>query len=589
MIKKILFKIAFVLLLFGVSQFTMAQTSVTITSAGDTTWFGSYCGTPDTINFYLNGNSTGYNPLTDSMDVFINFGDGNDTTVTVPIYAQNPPTQFFGVYLSHIYYTSGTYSVQYIATGPDGNADTLVNINELFIGDSCGNVSGKIYGDMNGNCQFDTGTDSLIPYYLVRLMQGSTLVTQQWTDQNGDYFFIVPTGNYTVEVGSQYGFVPACPTNGIVSMNTSVNPVNNLGLTCSNSFDLTATLWGTRFRPGFPGWLYPNFTNLSCQPVSGTVTLTLDPLTSYVSSSITPSSVNGNVITWNFTNIANAYNWYNLNTQPLVTINTSPSAQIGDTVCFTLSISPTTGDANPANNTFTFCSPVRNSWDPNEKHAAPLGKGATGIVTPGTRITYIVHFQNNGNDTAYNVAILDTIDSDFDIQSIDIIGHSHAMAPNYQGNNIVKFNFTNIMLPDSSTNPAGSQGWVSYSIAPKTGLSLGTQVKNTAYIFFDFNYAIITNTTVNTFDVIGTALDAWENSGFNLYPNPASQSFTLETKDKSMIESVRIEDMTGKTVFSGVNLHSGQLISVDNLPSGMYVFKINSNKTQSALPLLIRK
>lgn len=570
---------------FSISQ---AQTSVQITTAGDTTWFGAYCGTPDTINFYLNGNCTGYNTLTDSMDVFINFGDNTDTLLRVPIYAQNPPTQFFGVYLPHVYYTSGTYSVQYIATGPDGKADTLVNINELFIGDSCGNISGKVYGDMNGNCVFDAGTDSLIPYYPVYLKQGSTIISMQWTSISGDYFFTVPTGSYTVEIGNHYGFVPSCPTTGIVSVSTSVNPINNLGLTCQTTFDLQTTLWGTRFRPGFTGWLYPNYTNLSCQPVSGTLTLTLDPLTSYVSSSVTPTSVTGNVITWNFTNIQNAYNWYNQNNLPMVTIMTSPSAQIGDTVCFTISITPTTGDLNPANNTFTFCSPVRNSWDPNEKHSTPLGAGSTGIVNPGTRLSYTVHFQNTGNDTAYNVAILDTIDTDFDITSMDIIGKSHSGYPSYQGNNTVKFNFPNIMLPDSGTNVAGSQGWITYSISPKTGLSNGTQVKNTAYIFFDFNYAIITNTTVNTYDVISTGMNELNQVSFRLYPNPARSEFYIENVGQELIQKVELMDISGRVLKSWNPLFASAY-TVEGVSDGSYLIRIETAQESKVIPMLIRR
>lgn len=579
------FLFLFLLLSFSIVR---AQTSVTITTAGDTTWMGSYCGTPDTINIYLNGDCTGYNTSTDSMNILIRFGDGQDTLFKTPIYPLNPPSQYFGAYLTHIYQFSGTYSVEYIATGPDGKADTLIKINELFIGDSCGNVSGKVYGDMNSNCQYDAGTDSLIPYYPVRLMQGTNLVSQQWTDANGDYFFTVPTGNYTVEISGHYGFIPTCPTTGIVSLNTSVNPVNNLGVTCGTVFDLATTLWGTRFRPGFQGWLYPNFTNLSCQPVSGTVTLTLDPLTSYVSSTVTPSSVTGNVITWNFNNIANAYNWYNLNNMPQVTVNTSLSAQIGDTVCFTITISPTSGDANPANNTFTFCSPVRNSWDPNEKHVAPLGVGANGITDPGTRLTYTVHFQNNGTDTAYNVAILDTIDADFDLQSIDIIGSSHAMTPNYQGNNVVKFNFNNIMLPDSATNPTGSQGWVSYSIAPKTGLALGTQVKNTAYIFFDFNYAIITNTTVNTYDVISTRRNDLQDATFRLYPNPTRSEFFIESIGQETLNTVRLLDLNGRTL-KNWNTPSSSSYSIEGLPDGAYLIQLETPKEVKVIPMMIRR
>jgi hypothetical protein len=40
-----------------------------------------------------------------------------------------------------------------------------------------------------------------------------------------------------------------------------------------------------------------------------------------------------------------------------------------------------------------------------------------------------------------------------------------------------------------------------YSIKLLNNLPIGTQIKNTAYIYFDFNEAVITNTTVNTLSV----------------------------------------------------------------------------------------
>ena len=55
------------------------------------------------------------------------------------------------------------------------------------------------------------------------------------------------------------------------------------------------------------------------------------------------------------------------------------------------------------------------------------------------------------------------------------------------------FKFPNIMLPDSASNPAGSQGFVQYRIKPKANLPLGTQIENTAHIYFDYNAAITTS------------------------------------------------------------------------------------------------
>jgi uncharacterized repeat protein (TIGR01451 family) len=581
--------LTFLLFWFAAVQ-SNAQTTVDIISAGDTTWSGSYCGVPQTVQFYLNGNCAGYNPGIDSVTVVIRFGDGQDTTLHTMIYpAQtvNPPqSDYFGVYLQHTYQTTGTYSVQYITTGPDGTADTLININELVIHDSCGNIYGKVYNDFNGNCQFDMGIDTAFTSYPVSLMQGTNLIHMQWTDSNGDYFFNEPSGLYDIVVVAQNGIVPSCPTNGIVSINTTVNPVNDIGLVCNNQMDLRSSLWGTRFRPGFTGWLYPNVQNTSCLPVSGSVTLTLDPLTSYVSSTFPPNTVSGNTLTWNFTNLQQGFTQLNA---AYITINTSLSAQIGDTVCFTIDVTPTLNDINTANNTFMFCSPVTNSWDPNEKHVAPLGIGNLGITSPDTRLTYTVHFQNTGSDTAYNVAILDTIDASLNIQSIEFLGSSHNMSPAYQGNQIIKFNFYDIMLPDSTTDPSGSQGWLMYSISPVSGLPLGTQVHNTAYIFFDFNHAIITNTTQNTFDVISTKTqNLMLNAEFQLYPNPASDILYIRSVHQTPFD-FRLLDLNGREILHSQSKEGDFKQNISTLSDGYYLIILHTDQGVMRYPFVIRK
>jgi hypothetical protein len=59
------------------------------------------------------------------------------------------------------------------------------------------------------------------------------------------------------------------------------------------------------------------------------------------------------------------------------------------------------------------------------------------------------------------------------------------------------------MLPDSPSNPEGSQGWMSYYIRQKPNLPQGTIFHHTAKIFFDQNPAINTNNAVNTIDAWG--------------------------------------------------------------------------------------
>jgi len=50
----------------------------------------------------------------------------------------------------------------------------------------------------------------------------------------------------------------------------------------------------------------------------------------------------------------------------------------------------------------------------------------------------------------------------------------------------------------STSDPAGSNGFVAFSLKPKSGLPEGTVIDNQAEIFFDLNEAVITNAVMNT-------------------------------------------------------------------------------------------
>ncbi|MBT8196075.1 MAG: T9SS type A sorting domain-containing protein, partial [Bacteroidia bacterium] len=54
-----------------------------------------------------------------------------------------------------------------------------------------------------------------------------------------------------------------------------------------------------------------------------------------------------------------------------------------------------------------------------------------------------------------------------------------------------------------------------------TGVPSGTQISNTAHIFFDFNSAIITNTVVNTVIITGINENEYT-SAVTVYPNPST-------------------------------------------------------------------
>ncbi len=146
------------------------------------------------------------------------------------------------------------------------------------------------------------------------------------------------------------------------------------------------------------------------------------------------------------------------------------------------------------------CSIVTNSLDPNDKLGTPIGLGEFGAIDVGIPLNFQIRFQNTGNDTAFRVVLVDTLSSVWDLSTFRETGHSHTCRWKIEGldNQTLKVWFDPILLPDSTTNRAASEGYFSYSVAPKQGLPLGTQLTNEADIYFDFNEPVRTNTTLHT-------------------------------------------------------------------------------------------
>jgi uncharacterized repeat protein (TIGR01451 family) len=173
-------------------------------------------------------------------------------------------------------------------------------------------------------------------------------------------------------------------------------------------------------------------------------------------------------------------------------LQTDSHAVIGSQVCIKNIIKSNTLDANNSNDTLSQCFTIRNSYDPNLKEVSP-----TKAVRDGEWLTYTIHFQNTGNDTAYTVIVQDTLDANIDAASFQYLASSHHAVIQLFDHATV-FTFPKINLVDSATNPALSQGWIQYRVKSKTTLPIGTQIQNRASIYFDLNSPIVTNTVINS-------------------------------------------------------------------------------------------
>ena len=561
------------LLISGLMSSSYAQKSININNFADSTG-SAYCLPNATAYMWASIQLTGYT-LTDSVDVLVNWGDGSSSTQKVGIFI-GTTNQWAWINISHTYSVPGTYIPQMIAEMTGGLKDTSLAVNSLTVA-TCGNLTGKAYLDNNNDCVFNTGDVAFSHMTVVATDPAASKSYFTSTNALGEYDIEVPNGaTYDVNLNSPY-LTLACPVGGHTGVSVPSTGID-LGLQCGPGFDLFGSAHGFAFRPGFNRSFYAKAFNASCNPMNATLKVVLsDSRIQYSTSShLNPPTISGDTLIWNYTGLdyttltnswANHRGFYVL---------TDTTANVGDTICFDVIVEPSAGDSDPSNNTTTYCFPVNNSYDPNEKAAQPLGVGPENIIAPGTTLDYTVFFQNTGNDTAYNVFILDEIDENLDLSTLSIMSSSHQMDWVIFDNNTIRFNFPNINLLDSNSNEPLSHGYVSYRITPKANTPLGTVIENTAGIYFDFNDPIITNTTSHKVDILsGINGNITKTELVNIYPNPTTGAVTVDLLN-STNGLLTVKTLVGQSLQSFRLVEGKNSIDVSGLSSGIYLMEINN-------------
>jgi uncharacterized repeat protein (TIGR01451 family) len=146
------------------------------------------------------------------------------------------------------------------------------------------------------------------------------------------------------------------------------------------------------------------------------------------------------------------------------------------------------------------CRAIVDSYDPNDKNGYPTGYGDEHLVEKNTDLTYTIRFQNTGTADAYTVVLADSLSQYLDPLTTEFLGSSHPYRIEYRGGAtpLLVWIFDNINLSPESVDAETSQGFVTYRIKQQKDLPDGTVIRNKAHIYFDYNDAIITNTTVHT-------------------------------------------------------------------------------------------
>jgi uncharacterized repeat protein (TIGR01451 family) len=418
---------------------------------------------------------------------------------------------------------------------------------------ACSNINGFVYGDRPGNCFNEEAT---IPRKPVQLTEDYYV----YTNNNGYYNASLYSGDYEVSLIEQEGESDCNDTPFSITLNAD-NPTVSQDLhTIINEAQMLLSISPGRARVGIinSGSIYienRDFTQLSRE-----LTLEFPDKVSLGDITPTPSTITGNTIRWsNITMDAFEIKNYEFN----YTIN--QEAELGDELHWktTLEGQPSYSDSAVAI--------VVNSYDPNE---VVVNKPAVLDTEAKKQLKYTVHFQNTGNDTAYVVRVVDTLDAKLNMATLTILGASHNFEFDIVSGNVMQWTFDNINLVDSTSNEEKSKGWFQFFVDFKDNVVVNDIAESTAHIYFDTNEPIVTNTatSVITTDV---GIRSVKTLLFSLHPNPATTELYIQSN--SQIASYQILSIEGRMVKYGANLENGTAINVQDLQRGIYYIKLTKS------------
>ena len=447
----------------------------------------------------------------------------------------------------------------------------------------CTFTPGGDFNTISGSVTIDTNDDGCvtgIPAEFVPLLitDGTPGTYMTGTNSLGSYTSYMTAGNQTITpqfVNPYFAFTPPSFTSSFTG--TGNIQTANFCMTANGVHpDLTAFLIPlVPARPGFDAQYQIVCTNKGTEIQSGTVTLTYnDALLDFVSANPIITNQSPNQLSWNFTDL---HPFSSVVYSFIVNVNSPieiPAVNIDDILAFTAVVfgGP---DETPQDNAYDYDQFVVGSYDPNDK---AVNHEQISTSQTDEYLYYTVRFQNTGTYLAANVVVKDLLDFHLDWSTLDIFSASHPFRTTLTAGNKLEVFFENINLPAVGDDEPGSHGYVAFKIKPAPSVGLGDVIENTASIYFDYNFPIVTNTVSTTVTSLGLLESNFDHS-ITIYPNPANNYLSIGADENTSIDSISIYNLLGQMVKSQhINENNNITIDVSNLRSGSYIVEVKTKK-----------
>lgn len=465
----------------------------------------------------------------------------------------------------HTYALIGTYTLKTVLIDANVHVDSS---NLSYTNNGCYHMfTIGSYNDLNNNCLYDIGD---IPNYspLTIQVDSNNIPIDTVNTPGLNIYQLGAPGTiykYTV-IGTPAGMVVTCPATGYI-LDTVSNQAMQVttkyfGVNCTAVpvFDLAENV-SVCVSP-YHGHINIDLTNTDCNGTNATLVVSLSPNLPFSTSYPAPTTIVGNTLTYNLT-VASIYPQY---ITIVVDSTQLPILAVGDTFHTSYYLTPTANDTDTTNNVVVRIDTVHAAFDPNYKDVMPKGD-----IQPGTMLTYTINFENTGNDTAHTIYVLDTLSDNLDPNSFQLVTSTHEVFTQViaygASHHLIRFNFPNIMLPDSSHHGL-CDGMFVYKIRAKSTLVPGTYIPNDAGIYFDYNPVVMTNEVVNKIP-IPQGIKVLNTTKAAIYPNPVSDILTITT-DATAYNTIEISNTIGQVMLKEMLSQNDTKINVKALPAGIY-------------------
>lgn len=434
------------------------------------------------------------------------------------------------------------------------------------------------YYTLTGNVQADLEDDDCDdddPYIAgVRVEYGIDTLGATFTRQDGSYtiYSRVPEFKVVPQYNSPKYELWEFKTDSLVNISFPAGTDSLNRDLCmekgESNTNVEVTMYNdSRARPGEELIILINFKNIGNETVSGEIEFTFPD--SLMHSLITEpqfTSLSENRMIWSYIELIPFEERQISFTAILNTPMDAPPVDGQSVLNFKSIVSPE-NDFDPSDNIANMTIDVVNSFDPND---IVLLEGECIQENALERfVHYRVRFENTGTAEAKNIVVRNIIDPQyFDISTLQTIRSSHSPYTVVSAG-VVEFIFEDINL---DFDDASNDGFVIYQIKLNSDIGIGDTFENSAEIYFDYNFPILTNTyqTIVKENVISSTVNPNKIIA-DVFPSPFKDQIHISSP---MRGDLTIYSLDGAMLLKGTISEADNTFDVGNLKASVYIAEL---------------